>query len=330
MFVAAAEEAWRLAGLDGASLAPERVALIEGSALGPMAAVLDACKAEARGLRKARPLDVLRLMPGSGGTTFAQAHNIRGPVLQISAGSVSAAYAIGEAYEKVAGGMMDVAVAGGAECPIEPSIVERFISAGIVRAADEMSCRPFDRHRRGTALGEGAGVLILESREHARRRGAVPQAVLDGYAIASETHSQAAPDPSGSGVLEATRRAFHERANPTWIKAHGTGTYAGDLAEYGGLASAFGPRLPNIPVTSLKSLIGHCLGASGGVEAAAVVLAIKHGIIPATPRTAEVDPALSLYDVVLDTRPCAKASVLLLAQGFGGRSAALSLRSAIG
>ena len=330
LLVAAAEEAWRHARLDGASLAPERIALIEGSALGPMAAVLAACKAEVEGVRRARPGDLLRLMPGEGGSMFAQAHGIQGPVLQISAGSISAACAIGSAYEKVANGTLDVVVAGGAECPLEPSIVERFVSAGIVQAAADGAppCRPFDRGRQGTVLGEGAGVLILESREHAMRRGAVPLAIVDGYATASETHSRAAPDPSGSGVFRAARGALQGRGDPAWIKTHGTGTRAGDLAEYSGLVSALGSRLQMMPVTSLKPLIGHCLGASGGVEAVAVVLALGHGMIPATLSTREVDPTLVRYDVVLETRPCAAASVLLLAESFGGRCAALSVHAA--
>lgn len=326
LFVAAAEEAWRQAGLDGRSLVPERVALVEGSSLGPMAAVLSACKAELNGLRKARPSDVTRLMPGASGTTFAQAHDIRGPVLQISAGSVSATYAVGEAFEKIVHGTLDVVVAGGAECPLEPSIVERFVSAGVV-APGAAACRPFDRDRQGTVLGEGAGVLILESRDHAVRRGAVPRAILAGYGTASEAHSQTAPDPSGTGVCRAARQALREGRDPAWIKAHGTGTRSGDLAEYRGLVAAFGSRLPMMPVTSLKPLIGHCLGASGAVEAVATVLALERGIIPATLGTAEVDPDLGLYDVVLETRPGASASVLLLAESFGGRCAALAVHS---
>lgn len=329
LLVAAAEEAWRGAGLGGASLDPERVTLIEGSALGPMAAVLGACKAEVQGVRKAHPRDLIRFMPGEGGSTFAQAHGIEGPVLQISAGSISAACAIGSAYEKIADGTLDVAVAGGAECPLEPSIIERFLSAGIVQAAArEAPCRPFDRGRLGTVLGEGAGILILESPEHAMRRGAVPRAILTGYATASETHSQSAPDPSGAGVFRAVRGALQRTGAPVWIKTHGTGTRVGDLAEYRGLDSAFGSRLPMMPVTSLKPLIGHCLGASGGVEAVAVVLALERGMIPATLGTTEVDPILVRYDVVLEARPCAGASVLLLSESFGGRCAALSVVAA--
>jgi 3-oxoacyl-[acyl-carrier-protein] synthase II len=329
LLVTAAEEAWRHAGLDRTSFEPDRVALIEGSALGPMAAVLAACKAEVQGVRKARPRDLIRFMPGEGGSTFAQAHGIEGPVLQISAGSISAACAIGSAYEKVADGTLDVAVAGGAECPLEPSIVERFVSAGIVQGATgEAPCRPFDRGRQGTVLGEGAGVLILESREHAIRRGAVPRAIMNGYATASETHSQSAPDPSGSGVFRAVRGALQRSGDPTWIKAHGTGTPVGDLAEYRGLDSAFGSRLPTMSVTSLKPLIGHCLGASGGVEAVAVVLALARGMIPATLGTTQVDPILVRYDVVLEARLCAGASVLLLSESFGGRCAALSVLAA--
>jgi 3-oxoacyl-[acyl-carrier-protein] synthase II len=328
LLVAAAEEAWRRAGLDESSFEPDRAAFIEGSALGPMAALLAACKAETRGVSKAHPRDLLRLMPGEAGSTFAQSHGLHGPVFQISAGSISAACAIGTAYEKIAAGTLDVVVAGGAECPLEPSVIERFVSAGIAEVAPGAGCRPFDLQRRGTVLGEGAGVLILESREHAARRGAFPQAIVSGYATVSEGYSPVAPDPSGSGVFRAARGALNGSGHPTWIKTHGTGTRAGDLAEYRGLLSIFGSGLSLMPVTSLKPLIGHCLGASGGIEAVAAVLALGRGVIPSTLGTTVVDPALEHYDVVLRTRPCSGASVLLLAESFGGRCAALSVQAA--
>lgn len=329
LFVAAATEAWREAGLDVTPLDGERVALVEGSSLGPMAAVLHALQDVDAGI-KARPSDIVRFMPGVGGAAFAQAHNIKGAVVHLSAGSVSAACAIGEAFEKIACGRVDVAVAGGAESPLQRSILERFAAARVIRCdATPAPCRPFDQLRKATVLGEGAGVVILESRAHAMRRGARPLAVIRGYGAACEPHALADPDPSGAAVRHAVEAAVRGQRAPGWIKAHGTGTRAGDFAEYQGLHAVFGYGLPALPVTSLKPTIGHCLGASAGVETVATLRAIAGGFIPATLGTTCVDAALPFYDVVLEPRPCANVPVLLLAESFGGRAAALLLEPAM-
>ncbi len=330
LFIAAAEEAWRDAALDSEALQPHRVALLEGSSLGPLAETLRAHRAliESGHTARARPLDILRFMPGGGGASFAHAHGIRGAVLQISAGSVSSACAIGETCEKIAAGTVDVAVAGGSECPLDRSIVDRFVAAGVVsRAGSGVSpCRPFDRARDGTVLGEGAGVLILESEAHAVRRGARARAVINGYGLVTEGHSLATPDPSGVGVQEAARQALDGTgAWPDWIKAHGTATRHGDAAEYHGLVAVFGDGLTDIPVTGFKPIVGHCLGASGAVEAVAAILALERGIIPATVGTTDIDPEFPLCTLVRERQTCDARSVLLLAESFGGRCAALLL-----
>jgi 3-oxoacyl-[acyl-carrier-protein] synthase II len=333
LFVTAAEEAWRSAGLDAVPPSnPERVAVFEGTSLGPVTAWLRAHEYElTSGLEsRVKPHEILRQMPGLASTSFAQDHEICGPVLQITAGSISAACAIGEGYQRILSGAVDVAVVGGSESPIHSSIVSRFVAAGLLlpAAADISPCRPFDRRRRSTVLGEGAGVLILESEEHALGRGAIPYAIVSGFGIASETWSLIAPDPSGIGVLRAARQAIANNGGELgWIKAHGTGTRAGDAAEYHGLASVFERHLKEVPITSFKPLIGHCLGASGAVETVAAILALKHHVVPATLGTTEVDPAFPLCDIVLEPRTCVRRSALLLSQSFGGRCAALCIRA---
>jgi 3-oxoacyl-(acyl-carrier-protein) synthase len=206
--------------------------------------------------------------------------------------------------------------------------VSRFVASGLLfPAAGTSPCRPFDWRRQSIALGEGAGALVLESEADALSLGAVPRAFLTGYGFASETWSLIAPDPSGVGVLQATRQAIgNNGGEPGWIKAHGTGTRAGDAAEYLGLAAVFEKNLPVIPMTSVKPLIGHCLGASGAVEAVATILAIENGIIPATLGTTEVDPAFHLCRMVLERQHCARNSTLLLSQRFGGRCTVLNIR----
>ena len=326
MFVTAASEAWHSAGLDATALVPERCAVAEGSSLGPMSELLDTVSAYT-GAEKARPSALLRFMIGAGGAAFAQAHGIQGPVLHFSAGSVSATSAIGEAFRWIADGRVDVVVAGGAECPLNAGIIEHFRAAGILadQSDSDTPCRPFDAARTGTALGEGAGVLVLESSDHARRRGAEPLAVLRGYGLSCETNSMFAPDPTGTGVTAAAEQALKtaDKCRIGWIKTHGTGTLQNDAAECRGLAKVFGPDLPDIPLTALKPLFGHCLGASGSVETVASVLALNEHIVPASLGTKHVDPELPLCTVVTQTRKSDAEDILLLAESFGGRCAAL-------
>jgi len=319
MFLRAAEEAWSDAELGGAWIDPRRCAVIEGSSLGPLADVLTTQAESKRTSRRGSLL--LRFMPGSGGAAFAQQKATRGTLLHLSAGSVSAACAIGEAFRRVAAGMDDLAVAGGSECPFQEDIVEVFRSAGILAPA-ETGCLPFDAARCGTVLGEGAGVLVLEAEEHARRRGARPRAVFEDFTLTRETHSLIAPDPSGAGVAEVVGEVVREHGAPGWIQCHATGTRLNDASECAGLAAALGIALGEVELVALKSTIGHCLGASGAVEAVAAVLALEDGLIPATLGTQRVDPDLPFCRVSLEPHASDARSVLLLSESFAGRCAA--------
>jgi 3-oxoacyl-[acyl-carrier-protein] synthase II len=329
LFVAAAEAAWQHAGSPDNGTTPDRTGLIEGSSLGPLAASLESSASETSGRRRPRATDIVRLMPGAGGAAFAQAHGIHGPVLHISAGSLSATSAIGEAFDKIANGRLDLVVTGGAECPFHPSIVSRFVAAGLIDVgANATACRPFDSDRQHTVLGEGAGALVLESLEHAMRRGAHPLAVIRGYGVACEAHSMSSPDPHGRAVTMAAKQALGHTGAPVWIKTHGTGTRPGDASEYEGLCGVFGSQLAGIPITSLKPLLGHCLGASGSVETVAAVLALQGGFIPPTLGTEDIDKDFPYCDVVTQTCAAPRGPVLLLSQGLGGRAAALVIAPA--
>jgi len=326
MFLAVAEEAWRGAGLEAPD--PERCAVIEGGSLGPMAELLSvqrSRRARAPG-PTGRPRDLVRFMPGAGGVAFAGIRGLRGPVLQLSAGSASAACAIALGADMIVAGSADVVVAGGAECPLQEDIVASFAAAGIAATEGSTACRPFDRRRRWTVLGEGAGALVLESPSRARARGAAPIAILAGWGIAGESHDAVRPDPRGIAVREAVRRALGalDPARIRWIKAHGTGTRLGDAAEYRGLAALLG-GLRRIPVVSLKPLLGHCLGSSAALEAVAVTLAVRDGIIPATLGTEEVDGEFRELRLGTRAAPCQPGPVLALTEGFGGRCVALLL-----
>ena len=331
-FLHAAEEAWRDAGLEDGRLDSTRCAVLEGSSMGPLADLLTEHAAHLAPSRHhlAHPARLVRYMSGAGGAAFAQLHRVRGPVFHLSAGSVSAACAIGEAVAKIASGQMDVIVAGGAECPLHPDVLASFGAAGILGSSDpgDAPCRPFDRRRTGTVLGEGGGALILESPAHARRRGAGPRAVVAGFGMSCESYSMTSPDPSGAGVAAAARHALGSLATSDvgWIKAHGTGTRLNDAAECRGLASLFGELLPGVQLTSLKPALGHCLGASAAVEAVGAIMALERGVVPPTLGSEEADPELPPHQVARSTHPAQNGVALLLAESFGGRCAALVLQ----
>jgi 3-oxoacyl-[acyl-carrier-protein] synthase II len=334
LFVAAGEEAWRDAGLAAQPGDGHRFALIEGSSLGSLADLLDQHRAyvERHDHRPAGPGALIRYMAGAGGALLAQAHQIHGPVFHLSAGSVSAMVAIGEAYQKVASGAADVALAGGGDCPLQREVAAAFAASGILahEAAASAPCRPFDRRRTGTVLGEAAGAVVLESEAHALARGARIRAVASGYGLSCEAGSMTAPDPDGSGVAAAALQALGEAGRPPigWVKTHGTGTVLNDRAECRGLARVFGAALTASPLTSLKAAIGHSCGASGGVETALAVLAMERSIVPPSVGTEQVDPDLPPCRIALGAEPSGGRAALLLAESFGGRCAALVLQAA--
>jgi 3-oxoacyl-(acyl-carrier-protein) synthase len=331
-FLHAAEEAWRDAGLGEARLDLTRCAVLEGSSLGPLADLLDDHSAQlgSSGQDRPHPSRVVRYMTGAGGAAFAQLHQVRGPVFHLSAGSVSAACAIAEGVAKLVSGQMDIVVAGGAECPLHPEVLASFKAAGILGSSEpgDAPCRPFDRRRMGTVLGEGGGVLILESSSHARRRGVVvPRAVVGGVGMSCESYSMTSPDPAGAGVARAARDALGSRSTDevAWIKVHGTGTRLNDAAECRGLANLFGKQLAEVPLTSFKPSLGHCLGASAAVEAVGVIMALERGLVPPSLDSEETDTELPLHRVARTTEPALGGTALLLAESFGGRCAALVL-----
>ncbi len=173
-------------------------------------------------------------------------------------------------------------------------------------------------------------MFILEAADHARRRGVEPHAVIRGYGLSAEAHSMTGPDPDGRGVVMAVRQAMASANGERigWVKAHGTASRVNDLAECRGLVTVFGSELPGIPLTALKPYLGHCLGASGGVEAVAVTLALEGGFIPAVLGTERPDPELPPCEINLETRESSAGAILLLSESFGGRCAALRLAAA--
>jgi len=249
----------------------------------------------------------------------------RGMRTTISTACSSSATALGLAGELVVKGKADIVVTGGTESLSETT----FAGFNSLRAVDEQPCRPFDRERKGISLGEGAALFIVEERERAIQRNADIFAEVAGYGISGDAHHVTAPEPEGKGVSYAIemalRRAEMHNDDIGYINAHGTGTQANDLAETKAIKKTFGKRAYSIPVSSTKSMIGHCLGAAGALEAAASLLPIMKGMIPPTVHYRNRDPECDLDYVPVPVKRHVD-NVLSLSLAFGGNNTALILR----
>ncbi|MEW6068529.1 MAG: beta-ketoacyl-[acyl-carrier-protein] synthase family protein [Nitrospirota bacterium] len=245
----------------------------------------------------------------------------------ISTACSSSATAIGLAAEWIKKGLCDVVITGGSESLSETT----FAGFNSLRTVDEVPCRPFDRERKGISLGEGAAILILEEYNHARKREAKIYADILGYGISGDAYHVTAPEPGGTGILRALEMAMRsagcEKDRIQYINAHGTGTTANDVAETNAIKHFFGKRAYNIPVSSTKSMVGHCLGAAGAIEAAATILPIIKGVLPPTINYKNPDPECDL-DYVPEPRKMRVDIAISLSVAFGGNNTALILGKA--
>jgi 3-oxoacyl-[acyl-carrier-protein] synthase II len=220
-------------------------------------------------------------------------------------------------------GEIDAAIAGGSESLSEVT----FVGFNSLRSVDEEYCRPFDLNRKGLSLGEGAAFLILEEEEHARKRGARIHAVLMGYGLSGDGQHMTAPDPGGKGAARAMQQALKDSGRSPdevgYINAHGTATPANDAAETKAIKSVFGKRAEKIPVSANKSMIGHCLGAAGALEAVATALAVRDDRIPPTIHYQTPDPDCDLDYVPNQARDAAVDIALSNSFAFGGNNTAL-------
>ena len=238
----------------------------------------------------------------------------------------SSSTAIGIAGEIIRKGIADFVITGGSESLAETT----FAGFNSLRAVDEVACRPFDRERKGISLGEGAAISIVETAEHAAKRGKKAYAEIAGYGLSCDAYHVTAPSPDGTGIAHAISMAFRasgvKASEIGYINAHGTGTPANDLAETHALKLAFQEHARNIPVSSTKSMIGHCLGAAGAKEAAAAILPFVRGIIPPTVHYQTPDPECDL-DYVPEPRASNDiTAVLSTSVAFGGNNTALILK----
>ncbi|HWP84297.1 MAG TPA: beta-ketoacyl-[acyl-carrier-protein] synthase family protein [Terriglobia bacterium] len=251
--------------------------------------------------------------------------NLRGPVLMIPTACAAGNYAIGYATDLIRLGRADVMLAGGADA------FSRITYMGFARlgAIAKERCQPFDKNRQGMVPGEGAAVLVLEEAEAARARGATIYAEILGYGISCDAHHMTAAHPQGEGAVRAMARALKDSGrgieDVDYISAHGTGTPTNDRAESIAVRSLFGARAGNIPISSIKSMVGHTMGAASAIEAAACALALHTGMVPPTINYEEPDPECDLDYVPNTARQLNPRLVLNNAYAFGGNNASLCL-----
>jgi 3-oxoacyl-[acyl-carrier-protein] synthase II len=249
------------------------------------------------------------------------------------AACATGSYTIGEGAEIVRRGAADAILAGGAEAALTPLILAGFCNMRGLAAEEEYpprASRPFDATRDGFVIGEGAGVLVLEELEAARARGAQIYAEVLSYGASNDAFHIAQPDPEATGVARMMREAVAsggiELEQVGYINAHGTSTPLGDAAETKAIKAAFGDYAYELAVSSTKSMLGHCLGAAGALEAMACVLALKHGVIPPTNNYQHPDPDCDLDYVPNAARPVAITYAMSNSFGFGGTNAVLLLK----
>jgi 3-oxoacyl-[acyl-carrier-protein] synthase II len=330
----AAREAWADAGAP--EIDPERLGTAIGSGIGGVWTLLDQWDTlREKGPRRVYPLAVPMLMPnGPSAAVSLDLHARAGSHTMVSACS-SGAESMGYAIEMIRSGRADVVVAGGTEAAVHAMPIAGFAAMQALSTrndAPEQASRPYDVGRDGFVLGVGAAVVVLESEEHARARGARIYAELASVGMSADAHHITAPEPEGAGAARAMRYAVENAGlsldDIVHINAHATSTPVGDIAEYNAIKRAFGDHTDNVAVTATKSMTGHLLGAAGALEAVLTILTVHHRIVPATINLEQQDPEIPL-DVVTENRKLQDGDVAALNNsfGFGGHNVALAITS---
>ena len=331
----AAREAWAHAGAP--EVDPERMGVVIASGIGGVTTLLAAYDTlKERGARRVLPMTVPMLMPNGPaaivGLELTARAGVHTPVSACSSGAESIAYAV----DMIRSGRADIVAAGGTEAAIHALPLAGFAAMQALSTRNdepERASRPYDKGRDGFVLGEGAGVLILETLAHARARGAHIYGEVAGAGISADAHHIAQPDPVGAGAARAMRMAVEAAgATPSdvvHINAHATSTPVGDVAEVAAIRSALGDATDGVCVSGTKSMTGHLLGAAGAVEAIATVLALYHRTAPPTANLEDIDDEVSLDVVRGEPRQLPDGELLALNNsfGFGGHNVALAFRT---
>jgi 3-oxoacyl-[acyl-carrier-protein] synthase II len=332
--VAAAKDALASSGLEITEANSGRVGVLVSSAIGGIKSLQDAVITNyTEGPRRVSPFLIPMLMPNGAAGMIAIDHQIKGPCFSVASACASGADGIGTAMLMLKTGMIDAALAGGAETTVCTTGVAAFDRVGAMSRRNKdysMTPQPFDKNRDGLVMGEGAAVLVLETESHAKARGANILAELAGYGATADAFHVTAPHENGEGGSAAMRMALASAKATVddlgYINAHGTGTPLNDQSETRAIKAAFGEKAYVIPISSTKSMTGHMMGATGALEAIFCVQAVREGVLPPTVHYETPDPECDLDYIPNEAREKKINLALSNAFGFGGHNAVLAIR----
>ncbi|MED5317037.1 MAG: beta-ketoacyl-ACP synthase II [Candidatus Neomarinimicrobiota bacterium] len=332
--ITAADEAVTMAGIDPDKLDLDRVGVTIGTGVGGIQTLEDQHTAiETRGPRRVSPLFVPKMIANIAGGHLSMRWGFRGPNQTVTSACASATDAIGMAMRLILAGDADVMIAGGTEASVTGLCIAGFANMKALSQSctePEKASRPFDADRDGFVLGEGSGILVIETEEHALDRGAVILAELAGYGSTDDAFHITQPAPEGAGAREAMKRAIQDAGLKTtdidYINAHGTSTPFNDRNETAAIRNLFGSHADSLKVSSTKSMTGHLLGAAGGIEAVITVKAIVHQLLPPTINYETPDPECTLDYVPNTAQEHTVNAALSNTFGFGGHNAVLCFR----
>ena len=328
---AATSEALEHSGLKIDESNRDRVGILIGTGIGGIGTMMDQADImRERGPDRVSPFLIPMMISDSAAGMLAIRVGARGPNMAIATACASGNNAIGDAVETIRRGAADVMIAGGSEASLVPLAMAGMNVMGALSTRNEdpqTASRPFDKDRDGFLMGEGAGILILESLEHAQARGVNILGELSGYGTTDDAHHISAPAENGAGAAMSMKLALEDadlNANDiSYINAHGTSTPLNDKSETAAIKTVFGEQAYNIPISSTKSMTGHLLGASGAVEAVFCIMAIRDEILPPTINYQTPDPECDLDYVPNEPRKVSPAHVMSNSFGFGGHNATL-------
>ena len=333
--VAGTRMALEHAGLDPARVDTSRMGAIFGTGIGGIQTLSDQFRIlYEKGPSRISPFFIPMFIPNMAAGQIAMQFGLKGFNETVVTACATANNAIGDAFKAIQWGMADAMITGGSEAAIVPLAVAGFSSMKALSERNdepEKASRPFDAGRDGFVMGEGSGVLVLESLEHAQARGADILAEIVGYGCTADAHHLTEPAPEGEGAARAMRAALEDAGlapdDVDYINAHGTSTPKGDRFETTAVKNVFGDHARGLAVSSTKSMTGHLLGAAGAVEMIACIQAIRHGVLPPTINQDTPDPECDLDYVPNRARPARVRVALSNAFGFGGQNASLVVRA---
>jgi 3-oxoacyl-[acyl-carrier-protein] synthase II len=329
----AALEAMTMSQLDPEQIDADRFGVMVGSGIGGLETIQNqVIRMHEKGPKRVAPLFVPMAIGNMAAGNIALRVGAKGPCIATVTACATANNSIGEAFRNIKHGYSDVLLAGGSESTINEMGISGFAALTALSSATDpnRASIPFDKDRHGFVMGEGAGILVLESLEHAQNRGANILGEIVGYGVNCDAYHMTSPRPDGSGAAKAMQLAIAEAniepAQVGYVNAHGTSTPANDVAETKAIQTALGAAAKNVRVSSTKSMTGHALGATGGLEAIATLNALQHQFIPPTINVEQLDPEIEIDIVINEGQAHTFDYALTNSFGFGGHNAVLCLK----